>query len=397
MTESGHVLILAGGQGLRLWPWSRPGRYKPFLPLCGDRSLLAATLERALSLVPPERIHLMGPSEVVTDIGPFNWIVESVARDTAPAIYQAAREIVETCPAATMLVFPADHRIEDAGLFRRGMRETLEELSEDPAQFWLHGTDSPLDSSYGYIVPSDGADTSEVSRFEEKPAPDRFDELNSSGALRNTGVFGFKAALLIDEYTRILGDSGGSRLAELEDVPSISIDHFLLEREDFLERLQVRRMVHGWSDLGSWPSLRSVFDSDSRGNVIIADPDRSPVVDAIDAGDPVLLRSQGIEIDSDGGRQILCLGLEDKQVRVSGNHVSILSPEMSSPEDGLVDCSGLLVFLKDDVRISICGISGGLVAVTTDVILVASEEEISSGGLREALEVLDQRSQGAVE
>src|SRR6185369_14256711 len=61
-----YVLVLAGGRGERFWPWSRPERPKQLLPLApGGRSLLAATLERALRLTAPERVLVLTARELV--------------------------------------------------------------------------------------------------------------------------------------------------------------------------------------------------------------------------------------------------------------------------------------------------------------------------------------------
>jgi hypothetical protein len=142
--------------------------------------------------------------------------------------------------------------------------------------------------------------------------------------------------------------------------------------------------------------LRDIFRSDRNGNVFIVDSDRPVDVVPVRRRDPLLLRSQEIEIDGDGSRQILCLGISDKKVRVTRDHVRVSSGAISSTEDGLVDCADLMVFVQDDVGISIAGIRGGLVAVTEDVVLVASEEEIRSGGIRDALEALSRGSIGGL-
>ena len=51
--------ILAGGSGTRFWPLSTPERPKQFLPLTGDRPLLAQAVARLRGLVPPERVLII--------------------------------------------------------------------------------------------------------------------------------------------------------------------------------------------------------------------------------------------------------------------------------------------------------------------------------------------------
>ena len=46
MSERIIPLVMCGGAGTRLWPASREGRPKPFLPLFGQRSTFHATLKR---------------------------------------------------------------------------------------------------------------------------------------------------------------------------------------------------------------------------------------------------------------------------------------------------------------------------------------------------------------
>jgi mannose-1-phosphate guanylyltransferase len=49
------AVILAGGQGSRLWPISRDRAPKQFQPVVRDRPLLTGTIERLSEIVDPSR------------------------------------------------------------------------------------------------------------------------------------------------------------------------------------------------------------------------------------------------------------------------------------------------------------------------------------------------------
>lgn len=50
-----HAVVMAGGSGTRFWPQSRSALPKQFLQLCGDETLLAATLSRVGDWIPINR------------------------------------------------------------------------------------------------------------------------------------------------------------------------------------------------------------------------------------------------------------------------------------------------------------------------------------------------------
>ncbi|MDR1893559.1 MAG: hypothetical protein LBQ61_02550, partial [Spirochaetales bacterium] len=49
-----YALIMAGGLGTRLWPFSRRKRPKPLLPLAEGQSLLRLAWDRLEGLIPRE-------------------------------------------------------------------------------------------------------------------------------------------------------------------------------------------------------------------------------------------------------------------------------------------------------------------------------------------------------
>jgi len=82
--------ILAGGFGTRFWPLSTPEQPKQFLPLAGNRPLLAQAVSRLQGLVPPERtLILTGPSLVERVANGVD--AESVAAMLPSAIKQMAQ------------------------------------------------------------------------------------------------------------------------------------------------------------------------------------------------------------------------------------------------------------------------------------------------------------------
>ena len=56
-----HAVILAGGAGERFWPASRHKHPKPFLEVVDGKSLLDATIERAVHFAGRDRVMRARP------------------------------------------------------------------------------------------------------------------------------------------------------------------------------------------------------------------------------------------------------------------------------------------------------------------------------------------------
>ena len=80
MTEATLIVpvILAGGQGTRLWPMSRAARPKQFLPLTGPTSLYQQTL---LRVADASRYH---PAVIVTN-AEYRFLVAEQAQEAGVA------------------------------------------------------------------------------------------------------------------------------------------------------------------------------------------------------------------------------------------------------------------------------------------------------------------------
>lgn len=85
------AVILAGGEGRRLWPASTPQRPKQFLRLFGGRTLLEATWERARAVPDLEDVWVVtgAPYAELTrsalpDLPAEHLVIEPSAKNTAP-------------------------------------------------------------------------------------------------------------------------------------------------------------------------------------------------------------------------------------------------------------------------------------------------------------------------
>ena len=121
-------IILAGGSGSRLWPLSREHYPKQLLSLIGKYSLLQETVKRSqkipltqdpIIICNKEHQFLISEQMQAIDIKNPRLILESVGRNTAPAIAMAAYVAQSLHPHETplLLVLPADHMIQDLDIF----------------------------------------------------------------------------------------------------------------------------------------------------------------------------------------------------------------------------------------------------------------------------------------
>ena len=288
---STYAVIMAGGAGTRFWPASRSLKPKQLLPLAGgDEALLAATVRRLRGRLPADRIYiatgahlLEATAAAVPEIPRANLLAEPVPRNTAPCIAWATNTILRRDKNALVAVFPADHFIGDEAAFlkcvdqaldgaRRGYLTTIGVVPTRP------------ETGYGYIETGEAIvePLRDVARFVEKPDRERAELYLAGGKhLWNAGMFFFRAQLMADAVRAHLPDLA-SGLAKVEEaaqhgdeaktlaavfpgLPSISIDHGVMEHE---RRLAVVPGDFGWNDVGSWQSTWELAAKDAAGNAM---------------------------------------------------------------------------------------------------------------------------------
>jgi mannose-1-phosphate guanylyltransferase/mannose-6-phosphate isomerase len=279
-------VILCGGSGTRLWPRSRKAKPKPFLPLVGNATLFEATVLRCSPdagfgppMVVTGALHLEHVEAQLPDPAASRVIVEPEGKNTAAAIALAALQL----PAdSVMLVCPSDHHIGDVAAFQAAAQEA----AKLAAKGWLVSfgiAATAPETGFGYLQPGAPVDplvsradggSCFVEHFVEKPGAALADVLIDKGALWNTGIFVWRARVVLDElaeHTRELSAglpklAAGAMEAFAELVTSISIDRGLLERS---RRVVVLPTECAWDDVGTWASLRRVRELDDTGNGVM--------------------------------------------------------------------------------------------------------------------------------
>jgi mannose-1-phosphate guanylyltransferase/mannose-6-phosphate isomerase len=289
-------VILSGGSGTRLWPMSRKEYPKQYLPLVGDNTMLQETILRLKgldNLADPVIIcnadHRFLVAEQCQQIGIKNPVIllEPVGRNTAPAIAAAALQSLKDLNNSMLLVLSADHVIQDVDAFHQAITIASQQAQDGKlATFGIVPTNANI--GYGYIKSSedniDGA--YKIEEFVEKPDLKTAQTyLEQGNYLWNSGMFMFKADIIIDELTThspgivaSVNNAINNATQDLEFIrldkqafessPSDSIDYALMEKSD---NVVVVPMDAQWKDIGAWPALYDIGTKDSQGNVIKGD------------------------------------------------------------------------------------------------------------------------------
>lgn len=289
-----HALILAGGSGTRLWPFSTAGLPKQLVPLLGGRSLLDIAVERARSAVPADRVWLCAGEQLRDAVGAVaglradRLVIEPSGRDTLPAVALGCARIAAADPDAVVAVLTADHLIEPVASFAAALNEAFVLAETQTATLVTFGVvpDSPA-TGFGYLElggPLSGQ-AQVVSSFREKPSLAVASEFVAAGPaayLWNSGMFVSSASTLLQtvsafapehaEVAQALADDPASPVARAgwDALPKLSIDYGVMEPASVSAAFTVAAvpLTARWLDVGSWPAYGEALGADPDGNAI---------------------------------------------------------------------------------------------------------------------------------
>jgi mannose-1-phosphate guanylyltransferase len=291
-----HALILAGGSGTRLWPYSTAGLPKQLVPLLEGRSLLEVAVERATSVVPAERVwlgageQLRAAVEQVPGLHRERLVVEPSGRDTLPAVALGCAVIAEQDPDAVVAVLTADHLIEPVEQFAATLDAAfaLAEQQADALVTFGVVPDAPA-TGFGYLELGEPLGAARVvTTFQEKPTYPVAADFLAAGPERylwNSGMFVWRASTLlraVDAFVpqsapalRALGAAYGTPawdglVGEWSSIAKVSVDYGVMEPASTSPDFTVVALplAARWLDVGSWPAYGTALPTDEDGNAV---------------------------------------------------------------------------------------------------------------------------------
>ena len=300
------AMILAGGTGTRLWPFSRSMTPKQFLNLGSTHeSLLQETCRRVDTIVSPEKIYVVGSiqheneliqqlSQTIPNFNKEQLLIEPISRNTAPAILYGIIKIKEKFSKEPVVILASDHLINNSINFVSALKNA-ESLANSGHIVTFGICPHYPETGYGYIKAGDANGTGfNVDKFVEKPDLDTAKlYFESSNYFWNASIFMATIETWLNEYINLVPDLyskfeqarlDGMDFSDIinlkvlyESIKSESVDYAILEKS---KKVAIIPVEMEWSDLGSWESIYQVSEKDQfenviRGNVITHDTNNS--------------------------------------------------------------------------------------------------------------------------
>lgn len=305
-----YAVIVAGGQGTRLWPASRKTTPKQLTPFAGGKSLIQRTHARVSKLIPPDRIYIVTNQdyaeeflEQIPELTSDRLILEPVGRNTAAAVGIGTAVIQKIDPEAVVVNVWADHYYDDEDGYRKIIKASEQLVEKHPDYLLNTMLASPTfpSSAFDYFQTGekmdevDGVSLYAVKNFVRKPEEEEAKKYLAEGNYYwNTANFVWKVGTLMDMFAQYAPEmhKGLLKIAATwntpdwaatiaEEFPKLeanTIDYAIFEKTSKVILIPAHV---GWKDVGNWKIVHEMLagiegqDLVSRGKVITVEAENS--------------------------------------------------------------------------------------------------------------------------
>ena len=362
-----QIIIMAGGVGSRFWPMSTPDYPKQFIDVMGvGQSIIQLTVDRLKPICPVENMwvvtnekYISIVKEQIPDMPVDNILSEPEARNTAPCIAYACWKIQQKHPTANIVVTPSDALVINTTEYQRVLSKALSYTADKEAIVTIGIKPSRPETGYGYIATLTGRggalapditklaapdksttaphpfpEILKVEAFKEKPDLTTAEQYLSAGNYYwNAGIFVWNIETISrairtfqPQLASIMDEMSPSFYTDKEKevvcrlfptCEKISIDYAVMEKSKEIYTLPAE---FGWSDLGSWGSLRTLLPQDEDGNAKVGKDIRfydckNCVVHAADESKVVVQGLDGYIVAEKPGQLLVCELKEEQRIK----------------------------------------------------------------------------------
>lgn len=305
------LLILAGGNGTRLWPISLKSKPKQFLNLYGNNIMINETIKRVESIFEYKNIFIIinkEQEEIATRYIDFNIPRENIfcepsSKNTAMCIFYATLKIKNMSGNGTITVLSSDHYIEQEKKLIENIKEGIE-IANNTGNLVTIGIKPTYPATgFGYIKfhYDKSSNYNIVEEFKEKPNYENAVKyVESKEYFWNSGMFIWDINTILKNFQKFLPELYEYQ-KEIEDVietkkefsamqkiyneiQSISIDKGILEKSKDI------KMISGefeWLDIGTLNDFfkiqeKNQFENTELGNTITKDTKNTNILNKDD-------------------------------------------------------------------------------------------------------------------
>jgi mannose-1-phosphate guanylyltransferase len=293
-------VVMAGGNGKRLWPLSSKDKPKQFTKIVGELTLLQETLNRNKFLGKPtiitsEKYELITKKQAAEINVEIELITEPLQKNTAVcAIITALSAKAQGFD--TVVLLPSDHHIMDNINYFNTINKALHYVNE----FGICTIGIPINAisaDYGYI--NTGLSIAEniylVDHFIEKPILEQAKKyFQSNKYFWNSGIFVYDINFFLNLAMNLqpdlfcIAEKAFNTVVKNEkslaiddeaynEIEAISIDNAVME---YISGMVMIKADFAWNDLGTWHSLlqvkhQNINDNYCEGNVVTSNTTNS--------------------------------------------------------------------------------------------------------------------------